>query len=388
MIIAVDLRALSAGNHSGVEIYINSLIKHLLSIDGQNKYIFYINSFRNTEVAKEIRVKFPDALIIQTKLPNKLFNLSLAQFRYPKLDRLICKKCKLQPDIFFVPDLRPTPLSKKCKKVITIHDLAYRHFPFFFSLKSRIWYKYINPEREIKEADHLISISNYTKSDLCKTYGIPHEKSTVVQQGIDETFASELNAEYLHRIRSKYNLPQKYFLFFATLEPRKNIHNLLKAFKEFQLNHHEFNLLVCGGSNSRIFKTMDLPNNPGVVTTGFVPEQDKAGIFALAEALIYPSLFEGFGLPLLEAMKCQTPIITSNTSSMPEVVRDSALLVDPKSPDSIKKAMDQITDPLTKEYLRPKMSKRIKLFSWRFTAINTLKVFKTIYHAECNRGRK
>lgn len=390
MIIAIDLRALSSGNHSGVEIYIDCLIRNILSTDNSNRYIFFFSGIKlnNNHLIDNLKKRYKNITLVHVKYPNKFLNLALSKFRYPKLDRLIYKKSGLRPDIFFVPDIRPAPVSKKCKKIITVHDLAYKHFPAFFSLKSKIWYKLINPAREIKEASHLISISGYTKQDLCETYKVPGNKSTIIHQGIDEDFGKELEQKYLDNIENKYELPEKYFLYFATLEPRKNLNNLLKAFTVFNKNNSEYHLVICGTENKKIFQSVQIPTLNKIKTTGFVPEEDKAGIFKLASAFIYPSIFEGFGLPLLEAMKCNTPIITSNTSAMPEVVADSALLIDPGSPDSIKEAMEKIILDDVKQSLINKMEEHIKNFSWSKTAIKTIKLFETISHAEYNPEQK
>lgn len=390
MIIAIDLRALSSGNHSGVEVYIEYLLKNILSIDKVNKYILFMSGYKLSEhtLIDYIKKHYANIFFVHAKYPNKLFNLTFSKFRYPKIDLLIHKKTGLQPDIFFVPDIRPAPISKKCKKIITIHDLAYKHFPKFFSLKSKIWYKYINPLKEIKEADHIISISNNTKQDLCETYKVAQNKSTVIYQGVEKSFGNNMDSNYLNKIKNKYELPAKYFLYLATLEPRKNIYNLLKAFTDFQRNNTEYYLLICGKENKKIFQSVKIPSHLNIITTGFIPEEDKPGVFNLARAFIYPSFFEGFGLPLLESMKCKTPIITSNTSSMPEVVIDSALLIDPNSPHSIRAAMELIIKPSVKEQLLKKMNQRIKKFSWQYTAENTLRLFETTFDAEYNPGQK
>jgi glycosyltransferase involved in cell wall biosynthesis len=383
MIIAFDLRPLTSGTISGVETYIIHLLKYLIKIDQKNEYVLYINSFKDQSKVLKL-FNGPNVITLQTRIPNKLLNLSLAKLRFPKLDRIILKKTGLQPDIYFVPDLRPTPLSKKTKKITTIHDLAFKHFPNFYSFKSRLWYKYINPEKEISESIKIVAVSNYTKKDIIKTYHTNPSKIDVTHEGIDEDFCTDITADKLKQVRNKYHLPDRFFLFLATLEPRKNINLLIEAFQQFKNNNRNYKLVIAGKCNKKLFRKLHLPLYPDIIFTGFVDDKDKASLYTLSEAFIYPSLFEGFGLPLLEAMKCHVPIITSNTSSIPEIVKGSTILIDPNNKDELALAMEKILDPKLRGHLIKKMNNRIKHFTWNECAIKTLKTIKSTFHASHN----
>ncbi len=391
MNIVIDIRPLMEGNLSGVEVYLLNLLPELFACDQENSYILFANARRN------VSFSLPDfqrknVSVIQTKIPNKLLNVGLCFFRYPKLDKFIIKHLKKHPekapstmknnkiDIFFFPDLRPSKISRKVKKITVIHDLSFQHFKKFFSRKTRLWYKLMNPKREIKTSNHLIAVSSFTKSDLMETYRIPEEKITVIHEGISDDFGENLNEKKIMHVRRRYNLPQRYFLFLSTIEPRKNIQNMVKGFIVYKrLNpKDEAKLVIAGSKNSKIFSKVMHDSHPDIMFTGFIDENDKAAVIQQADCFLYPSLFEGFGLPLLEAMKCGTPIITSNTSSMPEVVGNAALLVNPNFFDAISDALEKIQEPDVRAVLKKNMEIQAAKFNWKNCATATLEIFKTI----------
>lgn len=381
MIIGIDLRPLIGNNTSGVEIYIKNLLHHLLSIDKKNHYILYCNAFKQQhhlyqEFHRELH-QYPRVQVIHTRYPNKILNLFLAHLRWPKIDKSILKRTGKRPDIFFVPDLRPAPVSKKCKKVIVMHDLSFHHFPQFFSRKSRLWYQLINPQKELQESHHIIAVSNATKKDLTRTYNIDSRKITTIHEGIDPNFGKQISSKEKKPIRARYKLPKNFFLFLSTLEPRKNIHNLIQAFTRFKKEtNNDIKLVIAGKTNPQIFATISTIKSDDILFPGFIQEEHKPALYSMAQAFLYPSLFEGFGLPLLEAMQCSTPIITSNTSSIPEVVGSAALLIDPMNQQEIIQAMKKILDPATAQKLKTKMEKQVQKFSWERCAQETSSVFQ------------
>ena len=372
MTIAIDVRPLMGGNTSGVEIYIRQLLIHLFEMDKKNSYILFLNSRKNEKALLNV-FKGYDVKIVHTRYPNKLFNVFLTFLRWPKLDKLIEKRCKRKPEVFLVPDLRPTPLSKGTKKITVVHDLAYEHYPQFFSWRTKLWYKLINPRKEIRESTKIIAVSKYTKEDIVQTYKTEDDKISVIHEGVHQDFGRNVTKEKKEQVRKKYHLPKKFFLFLSTLEPRKNIHNLRQAFQQFKEEEtNDISLVIAGKANHRIFSRTSHQKNDHTLFPGFIAEEDKATLYSLAEAFIYPSIFEGFGLPLLEAMKSETPIITSNVSSIPEIVQDAALLTNPHKPDEIAHAMKKVLQPEVQKELRKKMSERIKGFSWGKCASKTL----------------
>ncbi len=371
MVIGIDVRPLIGNNMSGVEIYTKELLLQLFQLYPKTTFILYCNAAKKQNHLYQL-FNQPNVKIVHTRLPNKLLNLSLSWFQWPKIDKTIRKKTGLKVDTFFCPDLRLTPLSRNCKKIMVVHDLSYHHFPQYFSLRTRLWYKLLNPKKELQKSDHIIVVSNFTKQDLIKTYSLDPQKITTIYEGISDQFVVKTE----QNITSKYNLPPKYFLFLATIEPRKNIQNLLKAFSIFtqKEDHHDIKLVLAGKTNPKIFAAVPQSQKKNIQFIGFVDEIDKPALYANAQAFIYPSLFEGFGLPLLEAMKTRTPTITSNTSSMPEVVGDVAILIDPNKPEEIAEAMRQILQPAVKKNLQEKMDHQIQKFSWEKCAKQTAKL--------------
>lgn len=385
MNIVIDIRPLMGGRISGVEIYIRNLLENIAKLDTENRYILFANAVPDqSRYFRDLEAK--NFTIIQTKIPNKLLNLSLFLFRWPKLDKLILKKLKKLDtiNVFFMPDLRPCALSPNVKKILTVHDLSFHHFPQFFRLKTRLWYKLMRPQKEIAESQKIIAVSHSTKRDLIETYHVPSEKICVIYQGITEDFGKNITEEDKKKVTTKYHLPEKFFLSLCTIEPRKNIPRLIQAFMLFKAKNpgNNIKLVLAGTKNQKVFKNVQFSYKNEIILSGFVDEKDKAVFYTMAEAFVYPSLWEGFGLPLLEAMKCQTPIITSNNSSMREIVGDSGLLINPESvgtePCSVptlSDAMQKILDPVLRAELKTKMAEKIKNFGWEKCARETLKMF-------------
>lgn len=363
------------GKWSGVETYIYYLIKYISKLDSENNYILFANA------KKDQSRHIPDfgrknITIIQTNIPNKILNIGLLYFNYPKLDRLLEKKLKLKIDAFIFPDLRPYALSKKTASIQTVHDLCFEHFPKFFSLKSRLWFKLLQPKKLINKANHVIAVSNSTKKDLINTYKISASKIEVIYEGIDDQFTAGINDLTWIDIRSKYHLPENYLLFLSTLEPRKNLKNLLLAFEEYKLSNNSTKLVLVGKEHPDIFSKLQIPPSKDIIQTGFISEAEKPYFYKHAKALVYPSYFEGFGLPLLEAMKCDTPIITSNNSSMPEIAGKCAIYIDPNDTKTILEALRKIENPEEQKKLAANCHLQIKKFSWNECAKSTSQIIK------------
>lgn len=384
LVIAIDIRPLMGNKVSGVEVYTHHLLKYLFKIDKKNTYILFTNASKNQHYwlppydPKQV-------IFIETKVPNKLLNLSLSLLKWPKLDQLIIKKLqKLKKfthiDVFFFPDLRLSALTNKVKKVQVIHDLSFEHYPNFFSLKTQFWYKLLRPKREMALSHHIIAVSNATKKDLQVTYKIDPTKIQVIYEGVEENFVNDTSIQEQVDLYKKYHLPERYFLFLATMEPRKNMRRIIEAFHLFKdRNPHEpIKLVMAGIKHPKIFSDVHLPKfSKDIIWPGFIEEKDKPALIKNAQAFLYPSLFEGFGLPLVEAMKCKTPIVTSNKSSMPEIVGNAGLLVNPENVDEIAQALEEILQPKLRKILKEKMGKRVGLFNWERCAKETLEIFES-----------
>lgn len=244
-------------------------------------------------------------------------------------------------------------------------------------------YKFLFP-RTLKTADRIIAVSNSTKRDLINYFNIPEEKIKVILEAADEKFKL-LNKEEINEVKQKYNLNFPFILYVGTLEARKNIPTLIKAFYKIKKKNIEHKLVIAGKKGwkyKEIFETIDkLDLQNDVVFTGYVSDEDLPALYNAADLFVYPSIYEGFGLPPLEAMACGTPVITSNTSSLPEVVGDAGIMVDPCDVDGLTQTM---CDVLTNDGLREDMIKkgleRAKMFTWEKCARETLKVYEEVYN--------
>lgn len=267
------------------------------------------------------------------------------------------------------------------KTVITIHDMVYKHYP---GITHPAMYKDLVQDLydHAHSAHLIIAVSESTKRDVIKFLGVSEERIRVIYNGVRSQFQPIHDQGVLEQIRKKYNLPRQFILFAGMLEPRKNIVGLIRAFKKLTDDQEFRHWLVIAGSKGwqyeEIFKAAeDLGIKERVVLTGYIPDQDLVAIYNLADVFAYPSFYEGFGLPVLEAMACGTPVITSNVSSLPEVGGDAAVYVDPGRIEEIALSIKNVlSDNSLRQSLREKGLARSKNFSWENAARQTLRVFE------------
>jgi len=276
-----------------------------------------------------------------------------------------------KPDLLFSPD-GFLPISSGVPAVSVIHDLNFEHYPKDLPWSVITYYQNMFP-RFARTARRIATVSEFSKQDIIKHYGIDSNKIDVVYNGCSDYFRP-LDEISRKSIREKYTGDAEYFIFVGSLHPRKNLVNLFKAFDLFkQTDQNGIKLLLAG---ARMWWTNEIKDTFGsmkykddVIFTGRVSDTDLSGLMASALALTYVSYFEGFGIPILEAFHCGTPVITSGISSMPEVAGDAAILVDPFNTESIADAMRKVAnDPVLRNNLIEKGIVRKELFSWEKTA--------------------
>ena len=278
---------------------------------------------------------------------------------------------KLKPDLFLSPD-GFLSLNTRVPSVAVIHDLNFEHFPADIPWAERTYYLRMFP-KFARKAVRLATVSEYSKQDIHQLYKIPENRIDVVYNGSSSNFRP-LSSERKETVRRKLTGGNEYFIFVGSLHPRKNLVNLFKAFDQFKDNDPSTVKLVIAGA--RMWWTDEIrqayegmQHRQEVIFTGRVIDQDLADLMASAMALTYVSIFEGFGIPILEAFSCNTPVITSGNTSMPEVAGDAALLVNPFSVESISGAMRLMArDPLIRASLSEKGRKQGEMFSWEATA--------------------
>jgi glycosyltransferase involved in cell wall biosynthesis len=285
-------------------------------------------------------------------------------------------------DVLFSP-ANLAPLYPPASSVVTIHDLSFLLFPEYFSRSFGLYYRNIIP-RIVEQATAVITDSESSKQDLVDHLGVSPAKVTAIHLGVAPYFRKRIKKADLEAVRQRHGLPPKFFLSVSSLEPRKNLGKLVQAYGLLPNEiKGEFKLVLVGAGN-RLFadpglsgELMRLPAG-SVITPGYIPEADLPAVYRLSTALVFPSFYEGFGLPVLEAMAASTPVITSRCSSLPEVAGPAAALIDPESAEEIAAAMELLAlDSGTRNLLIERGKKRASGFTWEKTAKETLEVLKT-----------
>jgi glycosyltransferase involved in cell wall biosynthesis len=271
--------------------------------------------------------------------------------------------------------------------VLTVHDLIFRHLPGCHKRLNR-WYLELTMPVFCRKATRIISVSEYTRRDLIGAYGIPSEKITVVHEAADQQYRPQ-PPDAVEAIRARHSLPERYLLFVGTVEPRKNLSRLLDAFAVLRSDGLTDGLVIAGRLGWLYHGFLEqLEHSPvcrHVTLTGYVPGGDLPALYAGAQALVFPSLYEGFGLPVLEAMACGTPVACSDRSSMPEIAGGAALLFDPTRTEAIVGAVRGLLgDGALQADLRRRGLLRAQEFSWERAAAETAAVYSAALRS---RGR-
>lgn len=363
--IGIDASRVGTGHRTGTEQYSAQLLEALGELDTQNRYSLYVNSRQRP--ALSLPANFRARLI-----------------PFPRLwthARLSLEMLGRAPDLLFVP-AHVAPLAHP-RTIVTIHDLGYRAFPGAHPWRSRQYLDW-STRWSAAVARRIIVPSAATARDLHAAYGTPHKKITVVPHGYHPRFRP-LSAEMVAQGLSRLGLNQPYILFVGTLQPRKNLARTLAAFEQICARGLPHRLILVGQRGwlaDPLFAAIARPDSPAygrIDITGYLPDDDLPLVFNGASALAFPSLYEGFGLPALEALACGTPVLTSNTTSLPEVVGDAALTVDPLDTDAIADALLRIvSDSVLRDELRTRGLAQAQKFSWRRAAEQTLSVLETV----------
>lgn len=365
MRIGIDAR-MAYYSKAGIGRYVINLVKALRELNPPEEFVILQSCKDKTPlVTPPFKVHY-----LWTPSHHRLEQITLPLELWPRRITLLHS-----PD--FIPPFHFRGLS-----VITVHDLAFLIYPQILTRDSIRYYGQI--EEAVERADHIIAVSEWTKKDLVERLGVPEGKITVVYEAAEETYRPLDPQEARRKVREIFGLEQRFILFVSTIEPRKNVPTLLKAFKIVRERcREEVKLVLVGGKgwlSENVFELVDKLNlRKEVIFLGFVPSEKLLYLYNAASLLAHPALYEGFGLPILEAMACGLPVVASNVSSIPEVTGSAAMLVDPEDEEALAAAIRRILkEPEFAQGLREKGLKRASLFSWKKTAAQTLEVYRKV----------
>jgi glycosyltransferase involved in cell wall biosynthesis len=372
MHIGIDAHAIGA-QQGGNETYIRNLIKALAGIDGENRYTIYLAKaaaaaeWRNGFVERHGNFKV-QLLPPPTPLVRVPVFLAYELFRRPV-------------DVLHVQYTAP-PLCR-IPVVAMIHDLAFEHLPETFTRRGSFQLK-LTVRATAKKAARIATVSEYSRQDLIRTYQLPPEKVVVTYNGVEPHFTPQPKSpNEAEGLRRRFGLARDFLLTVGSLQPRKNLVRLIRAYSKLRSECADFThqLVVVGRKlwlADEIFAEVKRQRWAGdVIMTGYVEDEDLPALYRAASAFVYPSIFEGFGLPPLEAMACGTPVVTGDNSSLPEVTGEAALLVDAKDEHALANALLEVVnnEPL-RATLREKGIAQARKFTWRAAAEKTLQLYR------------
>jgi glycosyltransferase involved in cell wall biosynthesis len=366
--IGIDGHAIGA-HKTGNETYTFELVKGLtqLAPNGYRYFIYLTNSdvvanppFQATNFSfRCIRPSFP-ALRIPLGFPveSRLRHLDLFHAQY-----------------FLPPNLG-------CRTVLTVHDIGFETYPELYDKKYLFWFRSLIP-RSCERADHIIAVSEFTRRDLIRKYHLPPGKIAVTYCGIGGQYRPMDEGEARRRVLQRYGIADPFILYVGNLQPRKNLRNLIRAFSRLRRRHSVYKLVLAGQKAfeyAEIFRSVrDTGLEDSVFFPGYVSSTDLPLLYAAAAVFVYPSIFEGFGLPVIEAMACGAPTITSHGSSLEEVAGDGAELVDPLDVDQIHHAMERVLlDSNFRADLRERGLRRAAAFTSRNLGAETLRIYELV----------
>lgn len=380
MKIAIEGQRLFRTKKHGMDMVALELINELQKLDHENEYVVFVKPDEDTATLKETA----NFKIVQ-----------LGGGPYPTWEQFALPKAAKKEGCDMLHCTSNTaPVNPGMPLIVTLHDIIYLEGISIFK-KGGTWYqKFGNMYRRyvvpavVKKSDKIITVSKFERNRIKDFFGFPDSDNRLVAvyNGVSEHFKPVTEKEELNRVKKKYNLPERFFFFLGNTDPKKNTPGSLKAFSEYlKKTGEDVYLVMLDYEKQELTKILNSIGDPGlinkIVLTGYVVNTDLPSIYNLCEIFLYPSLRESFGIPMLEAMRCGAPVITSNTSSMPEVSGNAAYIIDPYKPDEITNAIIEIqNDKKLRDELVTKGLKQAEKFSWKNMAKEVLELYKEIYN--------
>lgn len=364
---------------TGVGQYTKNLFEALFRLDETNRYTIFSFAFlgrgakrRPIPVSPRVGYRFIRYVHL------KIFNAVVRKVTSPPIDIMLGSR----PDLFIFPNFVRYPLPLGSKAIAVIHDLSYVLHPEHTARRNRQFLLRYVPQT-IEKCQHIIAVSENAKAELVQYYGVDPDRISVVSPALDHTFFYPRPVPEIEAVTRKYGITKPYILYTGTLEPRKNIRGILDAYTslppEVRASH---SMVLAGGRgwlDREIQAQLESLRHLDVVTTGYVPDEDLPALYSGASVFVYPSFYEGFGMPPLEAMACNTPVIVADNSSLPEVVGDAGVLVDAKDSASLAHHIEKVLgDPALADDLRRKGLARAKASTWDESARRLLAVINKV----------
>lgn len=382
MKIGIEGQRLSRLKKHGMDMVALELIRNLQEIDKENEYVVFMQPGEDDEIIKSS----PNFKVVK-----------LEGGFYPKWEQIALAKAAQKEGCQILHCTSNTaPIYCKIPLVVTLHDIIYMESSYLKILKGsatpyqkfgNIYRKIVVP-RILKKCKKIITVSHFEKNRIGEFFGMKNDpRLTAVYNGVSQHFIPITDKSELQRVKLSYKLPEHFIFFLGNTDPKKNTKGALIAFSDFIKTNPEYKLVMLDYDLNELNSLLNEIGNPSlinsIVLTGYVVNTDLPAIYSQCKVFLYPSLRESFGIPMLEAMACGVPVITSNTSSMPEVAGDAAFIIDPYKPDEITAALQTlITDENLRTTLINKGIARAKEFTWKAMAKSVLSIYKEI--ASCS----
>ncbi len=386
MIIRFEGTPICSEQLTGIGIHEKELCKSMVKLFPDEKYEYtYFTGIRNTNQKKDVMKQYLSKNVVLKHFPLMTAGLyRLIQGVLPIPFRFFFPG---KPDITHFFNFLIPP-GVKGKKVVTVHDLAFVRYPETVALRTRKVLS-LRLGKTVKRADHIFVASDFTARELAELYGVPMDKMTTVYAGVDREVFKPMEYAECKEVLEKRGLSDRgYFFYLGTIEPRKNIERMVIAYsqtvKRLEKEGKEVPPFVFGGKlgwyyDQILVRIKSEGIEDKIILAGYLGDKEKSALYARARAFVFPSLYEGFGIPVLEAMACRTPVLTANVSSLPEVTGDKAILCDPFNIEEIADGLYRLgTDDELCERLAGEGYERSKQFSWDTTAAKMHSVYERI----------